>query len=215
VRCALRRAERQRFHRVIRDCRKSGGEHQEPWEMLKRRGRLPTGLLQQSPVLQPADDPPSSAQTIQPPTVLDALSAGHRCTRLLASATGPEGPTVRNRTVRSRIFYQNSPSTCARRWIGHQKLNSAATMREIMAGMWDFPCFGPARAHLSRSKRAPIAGGHNAGNTGVGGAPVAGRISGHSAVPTSSLTGSRFQSPCWFLNLTLERSVAAWEPVPG
>ena len=65
----------------------SGREHQEPWEMLKRRGRLPTGLLQQSPVLQPADDPPSSAQTIQPPTVLDALSAGHRCTRLLASAT--------------------------------------------------------------------------------------------------------------------------------
>jgi hypothetical protein len=127
---------------------------------------------------------------------------------------GSKGPTVRNRTVRNRILSRISPSTCARRWIGHQKLNSAAIMREIMAGMWDFPCFGPARAHLSRSKRAPIAGGHNAGNTGVGGAPVAGRISGHSAVPTSSLTGSRFQSPCWFLNLTFECSAAAWEPAP-
>jgi hypothetical protein len=116
---------------------------------------------------------------------------------VLAAREGSEGPTVRNRTVRNRIFSQISPSTCARRWIGHQKLNSAAIMREIMAGMWDFPCFGPARAHLSRSKRAPIAGGHNAGNTGAGGgAAVAGRISGHSAVPTSSLTGSRFQSPC-------------------
>jgi hypothetical protein len=72
---------------------------------------------------------------------------------------GSKGPTVRNRTVRNRILSRISPSTCARRWIGHQKLNSAAIMREIMAGMWDFPCFGPARAHLSRSKRAPIAGG--------------------------------------------------------
>src|SRR3954462_15885510 len=42
-------------------------------------------------------------------------------------------------------------------------------MREIMAGKWEFPCFGPARAYLSRSKRAPIAGGHNAGNTDAGG----------------------------------------------
>jgi hypothetical protein len=73
---------------------------------------------------------------------------------------GSEGPTMRNRTVRNRIFSQISPPTCTRQWIGHQKLNSAAIMREIMAGMWDFPCFGPARAHLSRSKRAPIAGGH-------------------------------------------------------
>ena len=46
-----------------------------------------------------------------------------------------------------------------------------------MAGMWDFPCFGPARAHLSRSKQAPIAGGHNAGNTDAGGgAAIACRI---------------------------------------
>jgi hypothetical protein len=48
---------------------------------------------------------------------------------------GSEGPTVRDRTVRNRIFSQISPSACARRWIGHQKLNSAATLREIMAGM--------------------------------------------------------------------------------
>ena len=52
-----------------------------------RWGRLPTGLLRQSQVLQPADDPPSSGQTIQPPTVLDALSVEHRCTRRPASAT--------------------------------------------------------------------------------------------------------------------------------
>src|SRR4051812_15536443 len=90
---------------------------------------------------------------------------------------GSEGPTVRNRTVRNRIFGQISPSACARRWIGHQKLNSAATLREIMAGMSDFPCFGLARAHLSRIKRAPIAGGHNAGNTDAsGGAAVARRV---------------------------------------
>ena len=53
-------------------------------------------------------------------------------------------------------------------------------MREIMAGMWDFSRFGPARAHLSRSKRAPIAGGHNAGNTDAGGrAAVACQILRH------------------------------------
>jgi hypothetical protein len=98
---------------------------------------------------------------------------------------GSEGPTVRNRTVRNRIFSQISPSTCARRWIGHQKLNSAAIMREIMAGMWDFPCFGPVSIHLSRNKRAPIAGGHNAGNTDAsGGAAVACRVREQPAVPT-------------------------------
>jgi hypothetical protein len=129
---------------------------------------------------------------------------------------GSEGPTVRNRTVRNRIFSQISSSTCARRWIGHQKLNSAAIMREIMAGMWDFPCFGPARAHLSRSKRAPIAGGHNAGNTDAGSeAALACRVPEQPAVRTLSLTGSRFQSPCWLLDLTFERSTAAREPVPG
>ena len=30
-----------------------------------------------------------------------------------------------------------------------------------------------------------------------------------------SLTRSRFQSPCWFLDLTFERSTAAREPAPG
>jgi hypothetical protein len=54
---------------------------------------------------------------------------------LLRFVHGPEGPTVRNRTVRNRNFSQISPLTCARRWIGHQRLNSAAIMREIMAGM--------------------------------------------------------------------------------
>jgi hypothetical protein len=101
---------------------------------------------------------------------------------------------VRNRTVRSRIFSQISPSTCARRWIGHQKLNSAAIMREIMAGMWDFPCFGSTCAHLSRIKRAPIAGGYNAGNTDVGGgAAVASEFRKQPAVSTSNLMKDRFQ----------------------
>ena len=85
-----------------------------------------------------------------------------------------------------------------------------------MAGKLDFPCFGPARGHLSRSKRALIAGGHNAGNIGAGGgAAVVGRILEQPAVPTSSLTRSRVQSPCWFPDLTFERSTTAQEPVPA
>jgi hypothetical protein len=49
-------------------------------------------------------------------------------------------------------------------------------MREMMAGKWDFPCFGPVGIHLSRIKRVPIAGGHSAGNTDADGGAVACRI---------------------------------------
>ena len=154
--------------------------------------------------------PPRANCRLHRAAVLAHEPRGHR------SLLGPEGPTVRNRTVRNRISGRISPSTCARRWIGHQKLNSAAIMREIMAGMWDFPCFGPARAHLSRSNRAPIAGDHNAGNTDTSGrTAVACRIVEQPAVPTSSLTRSRVQSPCWFPDLTFERSTAAREPAQG
>jgi hypothetical protein len=88
-------------------------------------------------------------------------------------------------------------------------------MREIMAGMWDFPCFGPARAHLSRIKWAPIAGGHNAGNTDAsGGAAVACRVREQPAVPTEPDEKS-LPVTVLVLDLTFERSTAAREPAPG
>ena len=57
-------------------------------------------------------------------------------------------------------------------------------MREIMAGKWGFPLFGPARAHLSCIKRAQIAGDHSAGNT----AALACRVPEQPTVRTLSLT---------------------------
>jgi hypothetical protein len=94
-------------------------------------------------------------------------------------------------------------------------MNSAALMREIMAGMSDFPCFGPARAHLSRSKRAPIAGGHNAGKTDASGAAaLACRVREQPAVPTEPDEKS-LPVTVLVLDLTFERFTAAREPAPG
>jgi hypothetical protein len=65
-----------------------------------------------------------------------------------------------------------------------------------MAGMWDFPCFGPARADLSRIEWAPIAGGSHCGKYRRRwrscGLPNSGAAS---STPASCPTEAPFQSP--------------------
>ena len=114
-------------------------------------------------------------------------------------------------TVRSRIF----PLSLSTAVLWLPKAEFFRLIAGKHGGHVGFPCFGPARAHLSRIKRAPIAGGHSAGNTDAGGeAAVACRVPEQPAVRISSPTRSRFQSLCWFLDLTFERSPAAWESAP-
>jgi hypothetical protein len=82
-----------------------------------------------------------------------------------------------------------------------------------MAGKSNFPSFGPVSIHLSRIKRAPIAGGVTLREiqTPVAEPPWLGGFRDSLRRARIVPDGSRFQSPC--LDLTSER-FAAWKLAP-